>query len=159
MSRMKKAALLLLCVTLALTLSGCDLLGILYMRMLVRNSDDRAGREAVIKYVLANEALLSYCIRSGDYEALDGSGIITDISVQSDHVDFGCGGAGIGPETAYCGFYYTENDDMSAPWCANHYGETLQPSGSGYIWKESGGDNVYYTEQICGHFYYYEAYF
>ncbi len=159
MRGMKKLALILLCVALALSLSGCDLLEILYFRMLVRDSDDRAGREAVMKYVRANESLLSDCLRSGDYEALDKSGIITDISVRSDHVDFGCGGAGIGSETAYCGFYYVENDDMSVVWCAHPYGETLHPSGSGYIWKESGGDNVYYTEHICGHFYYYEACF
>ena len=38
-------------------------------------------------------------------------------------------------------------------------GGKLAPSGNGFEWQEANGDNWYYTEHICGNFYYYEASF
>ena len=74
--------------------------------------------------------------------------------------DVGCGvGAGVGSGTSYVGFYYSSNDDMTAVWCAPSSVNSLTASGNGFEWQEQNGDNRYYTEHICGHFYYYEASF
>lgn len=69
-------------------------------------------------------------------------------------VEYDCGGAGFGPNTAYWGFYYSANDDLTLIWCAAH---PLLRSGDGFLYQQEGGDNRYYTEKIAGHFYYYEA--
>lgn len=74
-------------------------------------------------------------------------------------VEFSCGGAGIGSATSYVGFYYSPNDDMNELWCAPPFFSSLTPSGNGFEWHEQNGDNSYYTEHICEHFYYYEASF
>lgn len=84
---------------------------------------------------------------------MDIKGLI-DVNVEDEIIDFYCGGSGFGSSTSYYGFYYTENDNLSAIWCA---GDTLAPSGKGWSWKN--GDNSYYTEKITDNFYYYEAHF
>ena len=48
---------------------------------------------------------------------------------------------------------------MTAVWCAPGSAEDLVVSGDGFEWLQPDGDNRYYTEHICGHFYYYEASF
>jgi hypothetical protein len=48
---------------------------------------------------------------------------------------------------------------MTAVWCAPSSVYALSPWGNGYEWWEDGGDNHYYTEHICGYFYYYDASF
>lgn len=73
-----------------------------------------------------------------------------------DFVDYSCGGSGFGPNTAYWGFYYAEDDDMTRIWCA---GEPLVPDQNGYVYRQTDGDNCYYTERITDHFFYYEAMF
>lgn len=70
------------------------------------------------------------------------------------HVEYACDGAGFGPSTAYWGFYYSGDDDMTWIWCA---GKPLASDGAGYRYRQPDGDNTYYTEWIAGHFYYYEA--
>ena len=82
-----------------------------------------------------------------------------DIDADDTVVDFSCGGAGIGSSTSYVGFYYTLDNDMTAVWCAPSFASLLMASGNGFEWHEPNGDNRYYTEHICGNFYYYEASF
>ena len=74
-------------------------------------------------------------------------------------MDFSCGGVGIGSATTYVGFYYTPDHNISAVWCAPSSPDSMTPLGNGYEWQEPNGDNRYYTEHICGNFYYYEASF
>jgi hypothetical protein len=94
-----------------------------------------------------------------DFSDYENKGFIKKIDCDIHVVDFSCGGAGVGSGTSYVGFFYTADDDMAAVWCAPYSEASLEPSGSGFAWQEENGDNRYYTEHICGHFYYYEASF
>ena len=91
--------------------------------------------------------------------AFENQGFIKQIEDDDEAVDFSCGGAGVGSGTSYVGFYYTPDNDMTAVWCAPSSSLMLVPCGDGYEWWEPNGDNHYYTEHICGNFYYYEASF
>ena len=121
--------------------------------------DDRAGKEDVIAFVRENEEALLEAIEQGELSEYEKKGVVRKINAEETVVDFSCGGAGIGSGTSYVGFYYTPDDDMTAVWCAPFSEDSLRPSGNGYEWQEANGDNYYYTEHICGHFYYYEACF
>lgn len=151
---MKKAICLFLCLLIAGSFSGCGGLLLAGIAML---DDDRASKEDIAAYVTENEDLLLQCIDANNFQAVESAEIIMDISPKDGFVEFSCGGYGFGSATAYCGFYYSAKDDMTEIWCAPTYG-TLTESGSGYEWH-GDGDNTYYTENICGHFYYYEASF
>lgn len=146
---MKKILFALLGLLIAIAMSSCDVLKL---------ADDRADESAIFSFVTENENLLNECIKINDFKSLDNVKIIREIEPEQGFVEFSCGGAGFGSATSYCGFYYSENDDMTEIWCAPK-SEPLIKSGSGYMWQENNGDNTYYTEQICGHFYYYEASF
>ena len=121
--------------------------------------DDRADKEEIIAFVSENEAALLEAIEQGELSDYEKKGVVQKINAEEAVVDFFCGGAGIGSATSYVGFYYTPDDDMAAVWCAPSSADSLTPSGEGFVWQESEGDNFYYTEHICGHFYYYEASF
>ena len=116
-------------------------------------------------FFLTHEKLEEYydellkAIENGDFSAFENKGFIKDIDPDEVVVDFSCGGAGVGSGTSYVGFYYTTDNDMTAVWCAPSSASLLTPSGNGFEWQESNGDNWYYTEHICGNFYYYEASF
>lgn len=141
---MKRTVLLLL--TVCLLLTGCISL------------DDRAEKGKILRLVKENRELLQQCIEQENFDSLRFFSIVQEIHTYSDHIDFYCGGAGFGPATAYCGFFYTETENMSAIWCAPGV-DFLTPSGDGYLWEEENGDNRYYVERICEHYYYYEASF
>ncbi|MBQ6274724.1 MAG: hypothetical protein IJK63_10955 [Oscillospiraceae bacterium] len=124
---------------------------------------DHAERDMIFTYVREHEGVLLDCIEKEDFSSVENDALIRKISVSDDCIDFLCGGDGFGSETAYWGFYYSEKDDMTALWCAHPADQRLERSGEGYLWKEAWydprGDNTYYTEWICGHFYYYEMSF
>ena len=156
----KKCTALLLAVIMVFSLSGCsDILGGAFFLFLIATGDDRADKDDVFDFVCENEAELLKAIETGDFSAFENQKFITDIDSDVTVVDFSCGGAGIGSGTAYVGFYYTSENDMTAVWCAPSSAGALTPSGNGYEWQEPNGDNRYYTEHICGNFYYYEASF
>lgn len=157
---MKKIICVLLVLCMFLSLTGCsEVLGGAFFRFLVAAVDDRAGKDAVFEFVREKENDLLKAIEAGDFSAFENQGIIRDIQAGEEVVDFSCGGAGVGSGTSYVGFYYTPNKDMTAVWCAPSSSNSLTPSGNGFAWQEPDGDNRYYTEQICGNFYYYEASF
>lgn len=155
----KKTFCLLLAVLLLFSLSGCReiLAGGLFL-LFAFTSDDRADKSDIFEFVSENEAALLEAIETGDFSAFENQGFIGRIDADEAVVDFSCGGAGLGSGTAYAGFFYTPEQDMSAVWCAPSSG-LLVPAGNGYEWTEPGGDNRYYTEHICGNFYYYTASF
>ena len=157
---LKKGLALLLTVIMVFSLSGCsDILGGAFFLFLVATGDDSADKDEVFDFVRGNEEKLLRAIETGDFSAFENQGFIKDIDADETVVDFSCGGAGVGSGTSYVGFYYTSENDMAAVWCAPSFASALTPSGNGFEWQEPNGDNRYYTEHICGNFYYYEAAF
>ena len=121
-------------------------------------NDDRADQDAIFRFVRENEEELRQAIEAGDFSAFENKGIVKNVNADHEAVDFSCGGAGMGSATAYVGFYYTPDNDITAAWCAPP-SDAMTRLGNGYEWREPNGDNRYYTEQICENFYYYEASF
>lgn len=157
---MKKIICMLLVICTLFPLTGCsDVLGGAFFLFLVATSDDSADKDEIIGFVCEKEDELLKAIESGDFSAFENKGFIKDIDADEKVVDFSCGGAGIGSGTSYVGFYYTPNNDMTAVWCAPSSSSSLTPYENGFAWQEPNGDNRYYTEHICGNFYYYEASF
>ena len=157
---LKKGLALLLAIIMLFSLSGCsDILGEVFFLFLVATGDDRADKDEVFDFVSENEEELLKAIEAGDYSAFENQGFIKDIDADETVVDFSCGGAGVGSGTSYVGFYYTSENDMAAVWCAPTFAGSLIPCGNGFEWQEPNGDDRYYTEHICGNFYYYEASF
>lgn len=156
----KKVVAFLLAASMLFTLTGCsDWVGGLAFLAMVLMSDDSADKDDVFAFVQENEAALLKAIEDKDFSDYENKGFIKKIDCDIQVVDFSCGGAGVGSGTSYVGFFYTADDDMAAVWCAPYSEASLEPSGSGFAWQEENGDNRYYTEHICGHFYYYEASF
>ncbi len=158
---LKKVLCLLLSVIMLFSLSGCsEILGGAFFLFLIATGDDRADKDKVFEFVCENEEALLKAIEDDDFSAYENKGFIKDIdNTDEDVVDFSCGGFGVGSGTSYVGFYYTPNNDMYAVWCAPSGPGRLKPAGNGFEWRELNGDNRYYTEHICGNFYYYEASF
>lgn len=157
---MKKILCLLLTVVLLVSMTGCaELLGGAYFLYLAATGDDAADKAEVFTFVCEKEEALLKAIGNGDLSAFENQGFIKEIDADEAVVDFSCGGAGVGSGTSYVGFYYTPDNDMTAVWCAPSSADALTPSGDGFEWREENGDNRYYTEHICGNFYYYEAMF
>lgn len=156
----KKVFAFLLAASMLLTLTGCsDWVGGLTFLAMVLMSDDSADKDEVFAFVQENEAALLKAIEDKDFSAYENKGFIKKIDCDIHVVDFSCGGAGVGSGTSYVGFFYTADDDMAAVWCAPYSEASLEPSGSGFSWQQENGDDRYYTEHICGNFYYYEASF
>ena len=158
---MKKLICVFLVICMLFSLTGCaeKVLGSAVFLFLVATSDDSADKNDVFEFVSDNEEELLKAIENGDFSAFENKGFIKDIDPDEVVVDFSCGGAGVGSGTSYVGFYYTTGNDMTAVWCAPSSASLLTPSGNGFEWQEPNGDNRYYTEHICGNFYYYEASF
>lgn len=157
--RKKGLSILLAAVLLLALLGGSGILGGVYFLFLVAAGDDSADKDEIFEFVCEHEDELLEAVEDGDFSSFENQGFIKDIDAGELAVDFTCGGAGIGSGTSYVGFYYTADHDMTAVWCAPPSAGSLTASGDGYEWQEPGGDNRYYTEHICGNFYYYEASF
>ncbi len=161
----KKLLCLLLSAMMLFSLSGCTNLidtvvgSAVFFYLCATDNDDRADKDEIFAFVSENEEALREAVESKDYSDFENKGIVQDINPDEECIEFSCGGAGMGPSTAYTGFYYTPNNDMSAVWCAPPSEDFLKKSGNGYAWEESGTDNRYYTEKICENFYYYESEF
>ena len=157
---LKKGLSLLLAVFMMFSLTGCsDILGGAFFLFLVATGDDSADKDEVFEFVCEKEEELLQAIEGGDFSAFENQGFIKSISARENYVEFSCGGAGIGSGTSYVGFYYTPDHNMTAVDDLVPAYAALKASGNGFEWKEPNGDNRYYTEHICGHFYYYEASF
>ena len=106
-----------------------------------------------------HEDALLLSIQDGTIEQFENVDVVRSVSRNRDVVDFGCGGAGFGPDTTYVGFFYSADHDLAGAWCGPSDASQLQPSGKGFEWRQPDGDNRYYVEHICGEFYYYKASF
>lgn len=157
---MKRITCLLVVLCTAFYLTGCsNILGSSLFLFLAATGNDSAGKDAIFEFVCDQEGELLKAIESREFSAFENKGFVQNIYADRQAVEFSCGGAGFGPGTSYVGFYYTPDNDMTAVWCAPPSSDLLESSGNGFEWLESGGDNRYYTEHICGNFYYYEASF
>lgn len=121
----------------------------------IAKCDDSASKKRIFSFVTKHQDELVKCIEEKDYSSLEKYFIIKGIDEYEQQTDFYCGGRGLGAESYYCGFYYSANDVLDGVWCAPK--DDLEPKGKGYYWHEDVGDNDYYVEHICGHFYFYEA--
>lgn len=156
----KKCLSVLLVIAMLFSLTGCsDVLGAAVFLFFVVTGDDRADKDEVFEFVCENEEALLQAIEKGEFSSFANQGFIGEIDADEDVVDFACGGFGVGSGTSYVGFFYTPHDDMAGAWCAPFSAAALIPDGDGFAWHEADGDNQYYVEHICGHFYYYEASF
>ena len=155
---MKKLLCVLFVLCMLVSLSGCTekVLGSAIFLFLAATDNDGADKDDVFEFVCAQEEELLKAIQNGDFSTFENKGFIKSIDAYETLVDFSCGGAGVGSGTSYVGFYYSPNDDMTAVWRAPSSTNALIPSGNGFEWQEENGDNRYFTEHICGHFYYYE---
>lgn len=157
---MRKLICVILVLCMLFSLVGCsDVLGGTFFLFLAATSDDSANKDDIFEFICNGEEALLEAIEQGDFSDFENKGFIKSIDADQNIVDFSCGGAGVGSGTSYVGFYYTATNDMTAVWCAPSSASSLTPSGNGFEWKEANGDNMYYTEHICGNFYYYEASF
>ena len=140
---MKKLLCILLVLCLLFSLSGCaeKILGSAVFLFLVATGDDSADKDEVIEFVCEKEEELLKAIENGEFSAFENKGFIKSIDTNETHVDFSCGGAGVGSGTSYVGFYYSPNDDMTVVWCAPSSANSLMPSGNGFEWQEEHGDN------------------
>lgn len=122
----------------------------------------KVTKEDIYNFVFENKEMLLESIENKDFDEVEKLKIIEKIKnkeISEDEkqlVEFLCGGSGFASATSYYGFYYTEDNDISAIWCAGPK-EEMVPDGKGYSFYS--GDDRYYTEEICDKFYYYEAAF
>lgn len=157
---MKKLLCMILILCMSFSLVGCsNILGSAVFLCLVATGNDRAAKDGIFEFVSEKEEDLLIAVKARDFSAFENNGVIKEITAGKTVVEFYCGGAGFGSGTSYVGFYYTPDNDMTALWCAPSSPDLLNPSGNGFEWREPDGDNRYYTEHICGDFYYYEASF
>ncbi len=151
---MKKALCLFFCLIVALSFASCSF---------PNPFDDRGSKEDIFAFVKENEDSLVACVNNNDFsEIKEKTHMIHHIDtddIKFGFVDFDCGGSGFGSETSYCGFFYSADGDLTERRQLPE-GEVFKESGNGYLWEESWndqfGDNTYYVENICNHFYYYE---
>ena len=120
----------------------------------------RKGRDDIFTYVKDNrQSLLENIQQSGmKKKNLKEIGRIEKSNIQEinqNTLSFRWESSGIAPAGFERGFYYTADN---TPACGVIWiDEELSQDGQGYSWKESDGDNSYYTEKICDNFFYYEA--
>ena len=158
----KKILCVLLAVAMIFSMSGCaniveqTVARTVFLFLCATDYGDYASKDAIFSFVCENEDALRSAIENNDYSDFENKGIVKDICFYGDGIEFYCGGAGVGAETFYTGFFYTATNDMTAVWGAPSSAYSLKKSGDGYEWKEQQGDNRYYTQKICDNFYYYE---
>ena len=96
-------------------------------------------------------------IADNDYTAFAEHEIIKDVYANERVVDFYCGGYGLGAESAYVGFCYIPDNNITAIPGMPANGALIKPSGADFFYEE--GDNRFYAERICENFYYYENFY
>lgn len=155
---MKKIICLILTVLVLFSLSGCsERIAGAFMWLLAANDDDRAAKEDIFAFVSDNEGALRKAVADNDYTVFAEHEIIKGVYANERAVDFYCGGYGMGAESAYVGFCYIPDNNITAVPGMPANGVLIKPSGAGFVYEES--DNRFYAEQICENFYYYENFY
>ena len=142
---MKKFSVIALLCLLPVLLTGCKL-------------DHAEVRASVITLYEENRETFLAAAASGDFSAVGALQGVASVTGHDDHVDIFCQGFGMGSATVYFGLFYSPADDLCAAYGAVPP-EELLPEGSGWRYREPGGDNTFYVEPLGDHFFYYsEAY-
>ena len=139
---MKKTVSLIVCVLLVIGLCACS---------------GKSIKEDIFNIVEENVDILIEAINTGDYGYVSEIKGITDITVNDDYIVFYCRGQGIAPSSQEYGFYYSiENQPVAIfdgkPVCKP---ENMTVKDGGYEYIDSS-HNLFYTENIVNHFYYYD---
>ena len=154
---LKRALCLVLTVLMLFSLSGCKDIVVagMFFWLIVTDEDTRAEKGDIFTFVLENEDALRIAIADGNFSAYEDNGIVIKVYAHSRYVEFNCGGYGMGSATAYVGFCYISDNDISAVPHMPDDGNLINPSGAGFVYQQ--GDDRCYAERICENFYYYEA--
>ncbi len=123
-------------------------------------SDNLSKRQIFNLVEKHSETIIAYISENNFDDTLSIKGV-KKASYKDGVVDFYCGGKGVGSETCYYGFYYSETaEPLGMYFGTNISGEfALIPDGDGFSYKEENSDNYFYTEKILKNFYYYESHF
>ena len=116
-------------------------------------SEPMLSREEIAFTVWENHDMILEDMAQQDFAdtlALEGIEEIT--SWPGGHV-FHCGGAGLIPESLSTGFFSVSPDEGLDAWLAD-----AKPYEGGWLW-EGDGDNYYFAEKLCDHFYYYQEHY
>ena len=117
-------------------------------------------KNEIFELVEKNQIEITDAIEKNNFENIEKIKGIENITVEENYIDFDCGGKGIGSETSYYGFYYSEDNEIDVKANIEYpKGETLKPDGKGYSWDELDGDNRFYVEKIIDGFFYYESHY
>ena len=115
------------------------------------------SQSQIYKLVQKHHDILLVDIQSGNFENALQLKSLRSVNRRGKEIDFYCGGSGFASATNYYGFKCDVDDDASFFEMENDV--FLPLHGQGYWWHEDDGDNSYYTQEICKHFYYYEAHY
>ncbi len=120
---------------------------------------DYLDKSQIFSAVQENQAMLQECVLGNDPEQAKQIKGVQSVryDADEDYYEFYCGGAGIVPASSYYGFYYSPQDAPLAVDATQT--ENLSPVQDGYGWRETKGDNSYYTERIMENWYYYESHY
>lgn len=145
---MKRSAFTPLLLVLVVLLNGCA-------------PRELTTQEDIVALFNANKETLLSTVEKWDFSKAEEISGIQQIHIAEDgsFADFYCGGKGFGPETAYYGFFWSSDDDLTALDGGICAPEALVPSGRGFLWQEERGDNEYYVEPLGDHFFYYRLEF
>ena len=122
-------------------------------------SSQNSRRNRVRRLYQKNEASFTQAALGNDFASLEKVSGILEVKTENEHVDIRCRAGGFASETCYCGIFYSEKDDLLAE-CFSPVPENtekLEADGSGYRYREPGGDNQYYVESLGNHYFYYET--
>lgn len=122
--------------------------------------NDNLSKKEIFNLVNKNYAIILEDIKENDFSDSEKIKGIKDISCSESYIDFYCGGRGMGSETSYFGFYYSEKNAIDVKENFDYpKGEVLKQDGKGYSWDEVDGDNRFYVEKIMDGFFYYETHY
>jgi lipoprotein len=122
-------------------------------------SDGLTDKADIIDLFNQHKDAIISAVDGGNFDEIEKICGIQSIYVADNYIDFSCGGAGFGPNTQYYGFFYSEEDDLTAWNGGACPADELYEFENGYKYQQTDGDNEYYVKKIDEHFFYYEAHF
>ena len=158
------AGLLILLLPLGCVLSPLsNLFGMFGLIVLSEIDDNRPGnltdRNEIIAVFRENEEAFLHAAETNSFEDLNSISGVSSVTIKENYVDIEFGGAGFGSSTSYFGISYSETDDICSFQLAPNEPVNLTPEGDGFKFQDQFGGNVFYSEPLGNHYFYYEAHF